>query len=216
MVKIFITGFRHSGTTMLMQLLNAHPQVGFIENEMSYIEYDKPKEWVMSLASHRVSDFKKYAWGEKIPWGTRDEDIGAIRPVKMIIKWLKIFKKDARVIHILRHPIDVALSGGRSYPGEKDWRFITTTVPIVIDFINTQKRCATVVYEDLVTNPKVHLSQIFDFLNLNTNEKIINKIINTPLKFGKINADRAYAFKNKQINIDFDYDEWTGKVKNKL
>jgi len=39
MVKIFITGFKHSGTTMLMQLVQAHPQVGGIENEASYIEY---------------------------------------------------------------------------------------------------------------------------------------------------------------------------------
>ena len=43
MVKIFITGFRHSGTTMLHQLIKAHPQVGWIENEESFIEFDKPK-----------------------------------------------------------------------------------------------------------------------------------------------------------------------------
>jgi hypothetical protein len=45
MSKILITGFRHSGTTMLMQLLRAHPQVGWIEDEESYIEFDKDRDW---------------------------------------------------------------------------------------------------------------------------------------------------------------------------
>ena len=216
MVKIFVTGFRHSGTTMLMQLLRAHPQVGWIEMEESYIEFDRPKDWVLMHASRRVPNMKKYAWGEKIPWGNRNTDVDGKRAIGMIRKWLKFFRGKARVVHILRHPIDVALSDGGKKIRKKYWKFITTSVPKVIDFTNTNPKCATIVYEDLVIRPQIHLRNIFQFLGLNDSPKIVQSVIDTPLKFGKINADRAFAFKNKQINTDFDYDKLIERIKNRL
>jgi len=218
MVKIFITGFRHSGTTMLMQLLRSHPQVGWIEMEEGFIEFDEPKNWVLMHASRKVKDIKKFAWGEKMPWGTRDTDVDGKRAIRMIKKWLKMFKGKARVLHILRHPIDVAISGGgrRNKVGKKDWKFITTTVPKVIDFMNNNSKCATIVYEDLLTDPQTHLTNIFNFLGLKSDKKIIESVANTKLKFGKINPDRAFAYKNKQINIKFDYDKLIERVKNRL
>ena len=160
---------------------------------------------------------KKYAWGEKIPWGTRDTDVNGERAIRIIKKWLKFFKGKARVLHILRHPIDVALSGsdGRIII-KKDWKFVTTTVPKVIDFINERPRCATIVYEDLVVRPQIHLRNIFQFLGLNDSPKTVQSVIDTPLKFDKINPERAFAYKNKQINIDFDYDKLIERVKNRL
>ena len=215
MVKIFIVGFRHSGTTMLMQLVKAHPQVGFIENEEGFIDFDKPKNWILMHAVKRVPNLKKYAWGEKIPWGTRKEDVDGKRVIRLSKKWLKFFRGKARVLHIVRHPFDVALSGSGKI-GKIEWKYITTTVPLVIDYMNNNPKCATVVYEDLVTIPEIHLRNIFQFLSLDSSPKVIEKIIDTPLKFGKINADRAFAFKNKKINKEFDYDKLIERIENRL
>jgi hypothetical protein len=216
MVKILITGFRHSGTTMLMALIRAHPQVGWIEFEESYIEFDKPKDWILMHASRQVPNLKKYAWGEKIPWAAREDDVKGKRAIKMIKKWLKFFKGEARVLHILRHPFDVAMSGV-GLIAEEDWKFISTTVPLVIDFMNKSSRCGTIVYEDLVTSPQIHLRNIFKFLNLNSSPKVVQKVINTPLiKYRKINSDRAFAFRSKKINKKFDYDKLIERVKNRL
>ena len=111
------------------------------------------------------------------------------------------------MLHILRHPIDVASSGRPDgNPGEKDLQQILDTVPRYINFINNNMYSATIVYEDLVTNPKEHLKNIFNFCGLNCNEKILNKVENTHLKFGKINADRAFAFEKSGIKSDVDYD----------
>lgn len=217
MKKVLITGFRHSGTTMLMQLLRAHNQVGWIEFEEGYIEFDKDRKWVLMNASRKVPDLKKYVWGEKIPWGTREDDINGKRAIGFIKKWLEMFEKDARVIHILRHPFDVALSTTRgSHIGDLDWKYITTSVPKIIDYLNKKDRCATIIYEELVTNPEKHLENIFKFLDIKCDKKTINKVINTPLKFGKINSDRAFAFRNKKIDKTFDYESLIGKVKKLL
>jgi len=217
MTKILIIGFRHSGTTMLMQLLRAHPQVGWIEFEESYIEFDKPKEWVLMMAKKKVENLKKYAWGEKIPWALRENDRYGERAISFSKKWLKYFRKDARVLQILRHPIDVGLSGrpGNNV-GKKEVKYMKSSIPKVIEFINSNGRCATVVYEDLITNPEIHLSNIFRFLKLNDDKKIVKKIINTPLKFGKINSERAFAYKNKNPDISFDYGKFLDLLERRL
>ena len=215
MTKILIIGFKHSGTTMLMQLLRAHPQVGWIEFEESLIESNEPREWILKIASKMVPDLKKYAWGEKIPWGLRENDIKGQRPINFSKKWLKYFK-DGRVVHILRHPLDVALSGSGNQVGKKEMKYIMSSVPKVIDFINSNKRCTTILYEELVIQPEVYLPKLFDFLNLKSTKKIVNKVINTPLKFGKINADRAYAYIQKDIKININYNEFVNKLENRL
>jgi hypothetical protein len=205
MTKILITGFRHSGTTMLMKLLRAHPQVGWIEDEESYIEFDKDRDWILMLAKKKVPNLKKFAWGEKIPWAVRPNDMEAERAIKFSKKWLKYFK-DGRVLHILRHPADVLLSGA-GVIGDIEKKYWMSSVPKMIEFCNSNKRCSTIVYEGLLTNPEIHLLHIFKFLGLDTNQKIIKKVRNTKLKFGKINLDRAFAFKKKDIKFKFDYEK---------
>jgi len=216
MVKLLITGYRHSGTSMLMSLLRAHPQVGWIEFEESYIEYDKPKEWILMLAKKRVPNLSENVWGEKIPWG-RQDDKDAKRVIAFSKKWLKFFGKNARILHILRHPFDVASSGTPDDYREDDTiKNILNDIPLYVDFINKYSRCSTIVYEELVSKPEIYLSKIFHFLDINVTDKIISRVINTELKFGKINADRAYAHKKAGIDSGIDYDEIIKGIKNRL
>ena len=207
MNKILITGYKHSGTTMLMSLLRNHPQVGWIEMEESYIEFDKPKKFIVMMASQKVKNLKQQAWGEKIPWGDRKEDKNCVRAIGFTKKWLKFFEKDARVLHILRHPLDVSSSGRADGNFDSDTlKQVLDTVPKYINFINNNSYCATIVYEDLVINPREHLNNIFNFCGLKSNGKILTKVENTQLKFGKINADRAFAFRKEGVHPDIDYD----------
>jgi len=214
MTKVLITGFRHSGTTMLMQLIRAHPQVGWIEDEKSFIEFDKPKEWVVMMAKKKVPNINEFVWGEKIPWGIRPEDKNGQRAIDMTKKWLKYFGKKARVIQIVRHPFDVFLSGrGGNQILKKRVDWITNTVEKVSFFMREKKQCKLVCYEELVTTPQTVLPEIFLFLNIRDNAKVVNKVISTPLKFGKINSERAFAFKKKGVDSTFDYELYLKNLK---
>ena len=218
MNKILITGFKHSGTTLMQQLINSHPEVGWIESEEGYIEFDKPKEWVLMMAKKRVPNLKKYIWGEKIPWGNRDDDKNGKRVIGFSKKWLKFFGKDSRILHILRHPIDVASSGSlNGTPGKEALDLIFNSLPKYIDFINLDSRCATILYEDLVLKPEIYLSKIFKFLNLQNDEEVVENVMNTTLKFGRINPERAYVYRVKSnSNLEIDYDQFIKRLKNKL
>lgn len=202
---------------MLMQILRHHPQVGWIEFEESYIEFDKPKKWVLLMAQNKTPNLKEKAWGEKIPWGNRPSDKNAERAINFSKKWLNYFKSDARILHIIRHPIDVASSGRPDgNPGKDTIKQILNSVPHYIDFINTNSRCATVVYEDLVCNPKKQLQSIFEFCNLSSTDKIIEKIVTGEFKFGKINSDRAFAFEKTRVISTVDYNEILETLKIRL
>jgi len=220
MIKILVTGFRHSGTTLTRLLIQAHPQVSHIFEEESYIEFDKPKEWMMKIVSRRIPDAKKHIWGEKIPWGLRPSDINATRAIEFSKKWLKYFGDDARIINVLRNPIDTVLSGTDhseiKKESQKTLQTLLNSVPEYIKFINSDNRCATVVYEELVINPKKTLRDICQFLQLEFSEKIYKTIVGTTLKFGKINTSRAYANKNKFFYTSVDYEELIKSLKNRI
>jgi len=216
MRKILITGFMHSGTTMLMQLIRNHPDVGWVDDETGYIEFDKSKKWIVQMASKKVPDLKNLAWGEKIPWETRKEDFHAKRPIRFSRKWLKTFGKDARVLHIIRHPIDSSRSGSWKKDPEQTFKFALSSLPKYIAFINKDKRCATIKYEELVTEPEKKIKSILEFLNLRSEPKIIKKIMNSELKFGKINPDRAYAHLKNPPEYKVDYEKIIKGVKKLL
>lgn len=208
MVKLLITGFKHSGTTMMMQLLNAHPQVARIENEKGFIQYDHSKQWIRSMASINCPDPKKYVCGDKLPWETRPEDFKAERAINFSNKWLKVFGNDARIICMLRHPLDTSLS---RYPfqsndslkkDEKMYEYFTKSVPIYLSWLNSKDKCAIVVYEELLKNPIIFLQRIFKFLKIQNNRKIINKI----LEKWPIDESRAYSFIRKGIYDSYDYE----------
>ena len=219
MVKILITGFKHSGTTLLHNLIKDHPQVGWIEFEEALIEYDKSPQWILAMAQNSGVNLKNEAWGEKLPWGTRENDWKAKRAIMFTKKWLHYFRKEARVLHILRHPLDVALS---RYPSKssvnntkidkKMLQYYLNSVPQYLGFIADQKYCATVVYEELLERPDIMLWNVFHFLNLDKNPNTIRNII----AHNNIDRSRAYAYKGKGIVYDFDYDKLVEGVERKL
>jgi len=53
-------------------------------------------------------------------------------------------------------------------------------------------------------------------LSLDSGPKIIQKVMNGPLKFGKINADRAFAYRKKDVKKEFDYNKLIERIKNRL
>lgn len=219
MIKVLITGFKHSGTTLLHNLIKAHPQVGWIENEEGYIEYNKPVGWILEMAKKSPGDISTQVWGEKLPWGTRETDKKAARAIQFTKRWLRYFKKDARVIHIIRHPVDVSLSR-YPFPIYKnkifDAKILTQcidTVPLYLSFIENKKKCATLVYEDLLINPQPHLENIFKFLKIDYSKKVIKKILKTSQP---IDESRAFSFKNKGIKTNVNYDKTLERIKKRL
>lgn len=204
MNRILIIGFQHSGTTILSSLVQNHPQVSSIFNEHRYIEVCKTKRDILRFVSNYAP--LDTVWGDKIPWMDGKGD----RIINLSKRWFKFFGKKARVVHILRHPLDVALSIDPLSP-QTQLPLILKSMPKVIEFINTDERATTILYEDLLMSSIKTLSYLYSFCGLSTKEKIINRIMNIDFKFGKIDSSkgqsRVFAYKNKDISIEVDYNK---------
>lgn len=214
MSKILIIGFQHSGTTLLRSLINSHPQVSIIFHEDRFIELDKSKEFIVKLVSDIVyPDGKKMSWGDKIPWVDGKGD----RIIRLSKKWFNFFGKSARLILILRHPLDIALSIA-PLNHKKQLKLILSSTPKVIDFVNGDGRAATILYEDLVMNPNETLTSLFSFCGLASDKKVIRKISEKKdLTFGRINPERAFAYRKKGVSDSLvDYEKLVSRVKRKL
>jgi len=211
--KIFIIGYQHSGTTLLSQIFQAHPQVSRLFNEANLAEFHKSMKEMEHIVSDEIypDGNKDWAWGDKTPWLDGDGE----RIIKLSKRWLKYFKKQGRVIHILRHPLDVALSLNPSL--EKQLDPILSSLPIVINYINSENRATTILYEDLVLFPRTTIFYIFEFCGLSTDQKTLNRVINTDYKFGKLGSIesslRVFAYKKRNLSISIDYERFINMTK---
>lgn len=205
-MKILIIGFQRSGTTLLRRLVNGHPKIK-IFHEKKFIKKGKTRK--AFFKNHPFLKDKKN-FGDKIPWFDKDG--------KMIIrlsrKWGNFFGDEARVVHIIRHPVDVGLS---TY--KLNWvrrpeipiEFHTKSVPRVVKVMNEDPRFINLRFEDLLISPEEKLWNLFEFCGLKVNDAIVKKAMSVPLRYHKgINSKRAYAHKKKKVNLKCkypDYDE---------
>jgi len=231
-MKIFITGFMRSGTTLLRDLIEKHPDVKKMFHERGIISVSKKDLYKAKVLpdvrfinrqsikkNKKVKGIKKTQfrvnfslrkdnWGEKIPYYERYITKGRFRGgiIKYCNRWNSYFKNDSVIIHIVRHPIDVAISSvrrGFSISHKKCLIHYFRSVPFVIKNTKRYRNLLTIKYEDLVLNPEDTLKIIFLHCGLNSNQKIIKDIINRKdiFFYGKMKKSRAFSYKKREQNI---------------
>jgi len=230
-MKIFITGFMRSGTTLLRDLIEKHPDVKKMFHERGIISIPKKYlyktkvlpdvrfidrhsmvknrkgRWVIQTQLNVKFNLKKDNWGEKIPYRSAYISKGNFRGniIKYCNRWNNYFKSESVIIHIIRHPIDVTISSIRRgiYSKHQDClEPYIKSVPFVIRSTQNYKNLLTIKYEDLILNPNKTLKIIFLHCKLNNNPEVIKKILQKNIfLFGKINRDRALSYMKREQNI---------------
>jgi hypothetical protein len=214
-MKILVVGYQRSGTTLLRRLIGLHPDVVCMIHEKRILKYGKDKNKILN----RVKRFSKKCelnnnWGEKVPF------YGNASILSYCKKWIDVFGDEARIVHIVRHPIDVAISNvkmGRSPARsvEKAIKLYEKVYPKILkvteDTEVLRKKTIIISFETLVMNPKRTMTNIFAFCKLRNDKKIIERVSSAKKDqlryFDGINSDRAFSYKNsKHKNIEVDYD----------
>ncbi|MFX0134190.1 MAG: sulfotransferase [Candidatus Hodarchaeota archaeon] len=174
---IIIGGSGRSGTTLLLSILSAHPNIFAISFETqifcptayystSYSDAERDFDFVR--LHHCLKDAgkrKSYKrWCEKTP-----------KNVIFFAKILKYFKKNVRLIHIIRAGRDTILSRHPINPS-KYWsstkRWISD-VKAGLKF-KDHPQVLTIKYEDLVLKFKETIIKICNFIDEEVNEEIMN------------------------------------------
>jgi hypothetical protein len=214
-LKVLVVGYMRSGTTLMRRIVQFHPDIVGMLHEKRIIKRRHTKEAAVKYAQNfRAACSLTNSWGEKVPF------YGKTRILPYCRKWVKLFGNEARIIHIVRHPIDVAISNVKKVKSpaksvEKAIALYRSVYPRLLqetrDDEILSKKTFIISFETLVTKPEKTLEALFKFCNLNSDHKIIKEICEAKDKkfrhFDGINSDRAFAYKKtKYKNLKVAYD----------
>jgi len=202
-MQILITGFQRSGTTMLRRILNAHPHIRVMFHEQFLLrQYNSKKGVLKFLKAKKIHPYDEN-WGEKCPF------YPAIRQVPVIDycrRWNEYFGKTSRILHIVRHPVDVALSvqakaasKGKKVKGgfEKPYEMFREWMRYYVPKINNMKNTFSFKYEDLLMDPDTLLPLIFEYLHIDKDidfRAAMSRIKQE--RYRIIDSSRAFAYRN--------------------
>jgi hypothetical protein len=122
--------------------------------------------------------------------------------------WNEYFGNESRILHIIRHPVDVAFSvwkkrGRGSIDGPL--KMYCNRMPKIIPALKNTKNVMTFKYEDVLINPDEILPEIFKFCGLKDDikfRKYLNQYENP--KYKNLDSSRAFAYKRGKVKIKRD------------
>jgi len=212
-MKILVIGFPRSGTTLMYRTIRGHPQMEkmlFETNMMKLIGTQRENRLAQVFPKGKNI-------GEKVIY--EREMMGKKRsnpptPVEYCKRWNKIFKKEARIIQIIRHPYDVWNSILIKKYVQRDIKDAIVKmeeryfnfVPTCFATIDRFKNCLTIKYEDVVSNPEIIISKIYKHCRLDPNhfpkeEMRTSRLFAYKTKGFRINEPRLRDQKNKFMEI---------------
>jgi len=203
-MKIFLTGFQRSGTTLLRHVIRNHPEIRRIFHEDCLLA--KGIDWLKNTVNF---DIDKLHWGEKLPWyGLRPRKSYNGTIIDYCAEWNLLFP-DSKIIQIIRHPADVMLSNYSTFkiPQDKCYEVMNRCFKKVIPHIDSFVNCLTIKFEDLVVNPVETLMGVYEFLEIDNSIETVVKITrHDQYRLDGISKSRAYAHLKEGIRIHKKYD----------
>jgi tetratricopeptide (TPR) repeat protein len=188
---VFLVGFPRSGTTLLDTMLMSHPDVEVLEEEPTLrdaLEHMPPMaEWPSAsdeqIGAARDAYFKRAASLASMAPGKLLVDKN---PLTMtLLPLVRRLFPDAKIILALRHPCDVALScyvaNFRLNDAMSNFLRLDTTAELYdacfTYYEHAQRlmpmRTHTVVYEKVVADRESELRQLFEFLDLDWHDAVL-------------------------------------------
>ncbi|MCE7992576.1 MAG: sulfotransferase [Roseivirga sp.] len=196
---IIICGCPRSGTTLLLAILAAHPEIQGIQAETRVFKRWSYSSRMLNRWYHNLLIFchlikfpiKKTArrWAEKTP-----------QNVQYIEEILNEFKTSVKIIHIVRDGRDVITSRHPTQPDRffvspEQWAEIVSKGLRWID----HPQVLTIQYENLVQAYDTTVNEVMSFLGLNVSEEIAEYHKYTTIKAPKTLNDEIQPISNRSI-----------------
>jgi len=202
-MKIFLTGFQRSGTTLLRHVIRNHPDIRRVFHEDCLLA--KGVDFIRNSVKF---DIDKLHWGEKLPWyGLKPRKVYNGTIIDYCEEWTSLFP-DSKIIQIIRHPADVMISNKRTFKIEYDkcYEIMNSCFEKVIPIIDSFDNWLTIKFEDLVITPLDTLTKIYEFLNIDSSiETVMSIMTHKQYRLDGISKSRAFAHVKENIEMKYDF-----------
>ncbi len=199
---IFITASPRSGTTLLLSILGAHPNIFAIpEQTYAFDRWRKVKNRAYSYFPYRIDRIYRHflfhgvdcaadRWLEKTP-----------RHVEHIEKIVDYFEGKVKIIHLIRDGRDVIVSKHPKHRPNEYWvtpkRWLKSVKYAWT--LRDEPYLYTVFYEDLVHDHQPYIQEICDFIDEPYTDELKNWIKKTNVKQSKHWKDSAKPVNTRAI-----------------
>lgn len=192
----FIVGPLRSGTTLLRLLVDHHPQINCFGEFEGAVSQAVGNQWPVMADYHNFVEHDRQTQAYRFTVDKTLDYVGLVKsflaqqyardPGKIIgasihsrMDMLPQLWPEARFIHLLRDPRDVARSCigmgwvGNVHEGARYWRKPEEHWDLLTRTVDASRRM-TVRFEDLVLDPEKELTRICEFLGVNFDAAMLN------------------------------------------
>jgi hypothetical protein len=192
---IIIGGCGRSGTTLLLSIIGAHPNIfSFPDEVMAFFDWEKDDKGIYK--PQRIDRLYRSILFNRIPKGVNRWCEKSPPNVLYFDKILDYFNEDVYLIHIIRDGRDVMLSQHPKNPDEywvSSERWIND-VQAGLKF-KDHPQVLTIKYENLIVDYNNTIEKICDFIGENCTEEVYSWIENTNVK-----KNEAWSGKVKKLH----------------
>ena len=172
LLAVLIISFPRSGTSLTLRIFKNHPNIERIYFETKLLRKFPVKKSLINLHKSfgpRKNCAEKIIY-EGIKFGSKSKDT----PIVYCDRWNRFFKKEAKIIQVMRHPKDVWNSLLIKLYLKRHWEHII--IPKLNDYfdcigkyfteIDQYENSLTIKYEDLILDNENVVNKIYNFCGL--------------------------------------------------
>jgi hypothetical protein len=188
---IIIGGCGRSGTTLLLSILSSHTKIHGIKDE-TYAFFPYPLRLNKIIYNLKFKQ-DKLCWLEKTP-----------KNIQVFKKIFKLFKGKVKLINIVRNAKSV-IHSKHPNSNKKYYVDLSRWKSDVKMGLKSKKISYTIIFENLIKNPKIELERLCKFLNLKFERRLLNYAKFTSVKqniaWGNNNVKSIDRLANRNYNI---------------
>jgi len=209
-MNILVIGMQRSGTTLLRRLCLVHPKVRKMFHEHFILKKCTSVKDIEKYIKKYGINSKKHIWGEKCPYYP---NIRKIKPENYCERLYELYPDKLKVIHIIRHPLDIANSNVKKFKNINNvtapLNIYKRTIPRIITNLSKFPYVIQIKYEDLLQEPDIVLQKIYRFCNLEEHidfRKLLKKHF-VDSRYQSLDSSRAFAFMETEQKLKIDFDD---------
>lgn len=216
MQKIIVTGFPHSGTTILRKIIGNHPRVHDIGRETYMIEKKHLQE---AAKKNKGKQHPTTNIVIKGPWGSKVFD--------NLEKY-----KDYKIVCILKNPLDVYASFAVRFKDEKmpekynfeHWESFSKSIhhhhSKNVQNVHS-KNVHFILYHEMFDKNFTNLKKLFTWLNLTWKDKVVtgNTTRRIPINYYYVPKQKPHRIENEKFRswqTNQPFKDMTNTIRNKL